>query len=154
MKTIRILTALVLTAIAGVVARAHDKSAALDAGQKAFLVQYEKVRSALADDDLAAAKAAAGPLAESLAAVAKEQPKAQAAADGAQKLAASASLAEARGAFKAVSRRAVHLAEGQEGYYLAHCPMVAGGGGDWVQTSTKISNPYFGRGMLTCGSIK
>lgn len=25
---------------------------------------------------------------------------------------------------------------------------------DWVQTSEKISNPYAGKEMLTCGSIK
>lgn len=154
MKTIRILTALVLTAITGIVARAHDKSAGLDDGQKAFLAQYERVRAALASDDLAAAKSAAAPLAKDLAAVAKEQSKAQPAADAAKKLASAASLAEAREAFKAVSKRAVHYAQGQKGYYVANCPMVEGGGGDWVQTSTKISNPYFGKSMLTCGSIK
>lgn len=32
--------------------------------------------------------------------------------------------------------------------------MVEGGEGDWVQTTTKINNPYFGKAMLTCGSIK
>lgn len=154
MKTIRILTALVLTAITGIVARAHDKSAGLDDGQKAFLAQYEKVRAALASDDLAAAKSAAAPLAKDLVAVAKEQSKAQPAADAAKKLASAASLAEAREAFKAVSKRAVHYAQGQKGFYVANCPMVEGGGGDWVQTSTKISNPYFGKSMLTCGSIK
>lgn len=154
MKSIPILTALILTALLSATARAHDKSATLAAGQKAFLAQYEKVRVALAADDLATAKAAATPLAKDLSQVAKEQPKAQAAAEGASKLAAAASLKEAREAFMAVSRRAVHLADGQEGYYIAHCPMVADNGADWVQTSTKISNPYFGKGMLMCGSIK
>jgi len=154
MKSIRILTVLVLSALSGAVARAHDKSAELDAGQKAFLAQYEKVRVALAADDLTAAKSAAAPLAKDLAEVAKEQTKAQSAADAAKKLTAATSLAEARGAFKAVSKRAVHYAQGQKGYYVANCPMVEGGEGDWVQTSTKISNPYFGKSMLTCGSIK
>lgn len=154
MKTIRILIALALTALFGAAARAHDKAAPLDAGQKAFLGQYEKVRAALAADDLAAAKSAAAPLAKDLAEVAKEQTKAQSAADAAKKLTSATSLAEARESFKGVSKRAVHYAQGQKGYYVANCPMVEGGEGDWVQTSTKISNPYFGKSMLTCGSIK
>lgn len=154
MKTIRLLLASATSALLLTAARAHDKSAPLDVGQKAFLAQYEKVRAALASDDLAAAKSAAAPLAKDLAAVAKEQSKAQPAADAAKKLASAASLAEAREAFKAVSKRAVHYAQGQKGFYIANCPMVDGGGGDWVQTSTKIRNPYFGKSMLTCGSIK
>ena len=154
MKTIRILTALALAALFGAVAHAHDKSAPLDAGQKAFLSQYEAVRAALAADDLAAAKRAAAPLAKDLAMVAKEQSKAQPAADAAQKIASADALAIAREAFKAVSKRAVHYAKGKEGYHVANCPMVEGGDGEWVQTSTKISNPYFGKAMLTCGAIK
>ncbi len=154
MKSIRLLLALAPVALFGSAAYAHDKSAPLDAGQKVFLSQYEAVRAALAADNLAAAKTAAAPLAKDLAAVAKEATKAQPAADAAKKLAAAKSLADAREAFKGVSKRAVHYAEGKEGYYVANCPMVQGGEGDWVQTSKKISNPYFGKAMLTCGSIK
>ena len=154
MKNIRIVIAVVLTAFLGVVARAHDKNAGLDVGMKVFLAQYEKIHAALAADDLAAAKAAASPLAKDLAAVAKEQTKAQPAAEAAQNLASATSLTEAREAFKAVSKRAVHYADGQKGFYIAHCPMVEGGDGDWVQTSKAISNPYLGKSMPTCGSIK
>ena len=64
------------------------------------------------------------------------------------------SLAVTRAEFKALSKRAVHYAEGKDGYFVANCPMVEGGEGDWVQTSKKINNPYFGKRMLTCGSIK
>jgi len=133
MKSIRLLLALAPVALLGRAAYAHDNSAPLDARQKAFLTQYEAVRAALAADNLAAAKTAAAPLA---------------------KLASAGSLAAAREAFKAVSKRAVHYATGKEGYFVANCPMVDGGEGDWVQTSNKIGNPYFGKAMLTCGSIK
>ena len=60
----------------------------------------------------------------------------------------------ARTALKALSKRAIHYAEGKEGYFVANCPMVEGGEGDWVQTSQKINNPYFGKSMLSCGSVK
>ena len=154
MKSIRLLLGLASFALLDSAAHAHDKAAPLDAGQKAFLAQYETLRAALAADDLAAAKTAAAPLAKDLAVVAKEQSKAQPAADAAKKLASAKSIADAREAFKAVSKRAVHYAEGKEGYYVANCPMVQGGEGDWVQTSKKISNPYFGKSMLACGAIK
>ena len=119
MKSIRIHIALMLAALIGSAARAHDKSAALDDTQKTFLAQYEKVRAALADDDLGSAKSAAAPLAKDLAEVAKEQTKAQGAADAAKKLASAGSLVDAREAFKAVSKRAAHYAQGQKGYYVA-----------------------------------
>lgn len=118
------------------------------------LNQYEAVRVALASDDLAAAKKAATVVEKDLVVVAKDDTKAQPAADAAKKLAGADSLKTAREAFKALSKRAVHLAGSQKGYYVANCPMVKGGEGDWVQTSKQISNPYFGKAMLTCGSIK
>ena len=71
-----------------------------------------------------------------------------------KKLATADSPVAARGAFKALSRRAIHLAEGREGYHVAHCPMVSKDEGYWVQITKAISNPYFGKAMLICGSIK
>jgi hypothetical protein len=38
--------------------------------------------------------------------------------------------------------------------YLEHCPMYDGGkGGDWLSTEEVIRNPYYGKKMLTCGSV-
>ncbi len=104
--------------------------------QKQFLFGYERVRAALAADDLAAAKSAASGIEDSTPAV--ELAKAQ-------------SLNAARVAFKKLSVQAIPLAKGQAGYVVANCPMV---GSDWVQTTSKISNPYLGKKMPTCGSIK
>jgi hypothetical protein len=101
---------------------------------KQFLGAYEKVRSALAADDLANAKAAASDLRD----------------DGVT-LAKSSSLKEARVAFEKLSEKAKKLATGQSGYYVVNCPMLKK---DWVQTSEKIGNPYYGKEMATCGEIR
>jgi hypothetical protein len=159
MKMTRILLALGLSALLGTAARAHDKNAPLSEEQKAFLSQYESVRAALASDDLAATKkAATGIVTGSKAAPSEpltpEQKERQVAfAATVNKIASADSLAAARDAFKQLSKRAVHYADGKPGYYVAHCPMVANNEGDWVQNSTAIANPYFGKEMLTCGSI-
>ena len=110
------------------------KAAPLSDADKQFLARYEKVRSALAADDLGAARTAAGGLGE----------------EGAE-LAKSSSLKDARAAFEKLSDRAKQLAAGQSGFYVVHCPML---NKDWVQTSEKIANPYYGKEMGTCGEIK
>ena len=110
------------------------EAASLSDDDKQFLAGYEKVRSALAADDLGGAKAAAGDLRD----------------DGAA-LARSSSLKEARLAFEKLSDKAKKMAAGQSGYYVVNCPMLKK---DWVQTSEKIGNPYYGKEMATCGEIK
>ena len=110
------------------------QAAPLSETDKQFLARYDKIRGALVADDLGAARTAAGELGD----------------EGAD-LAKSSSLKEARVAFEKLSDKAKQLAAGQSGYYLAHCPMLKK---DWVQTSDKISNPYGGKEMVTCGEIK
>ena len=101
---------------------------------KQFLAAYEKVRRALAADDLGGALAVANDLRD----------------DGVM-LAKSTSLKEARVAFEKLSEKAKELAAGQSGYYVVNCPMLKK---DWVQISDKIGNPYYGKEMATCGEIK
>src|SRR6266446_10392641 len=101
---------------------------------KQFLTAYGKVHDALVADDLAGAKKAGADLGP----------------EGAD-LSKSKSLDDARAAFGKLSDKAVKLAAGQSGYYVAHCPMK---NKDWVQTSTTISNPYGGKEMISCGEIK
>jgi Cu(I)/Ag(I) efflux system membrane fusion protein len=66
-------------------------------------------------------------------------------------------LAGARKTFKPVSHAVVTLAtqvrsEGAESVFTHfYCPMVPGGGGDWLQPNDKLLNPYFGSEMLRCG---
>src|SRR5438270_5994014 len=106
------------------------EAAPLSDADQQFLARYEKVRNGLAADDLGAAKTAAGDLGD----------------EGAD-LAKSSSLKDARAAFEKLSDKAKQLAAGQTGYYVAHCPMLKK---DWVQTSEKIANPYWGKEMVTC----
>lgn len=160
MKSIRILQALGLFALLGLTVRAHDKNAPLNDEQKAFLSQYESVRAALAADNLAATKkAASAVVTESKTAptepLTPEQKERQASfVASVRKIATAGSLDAARDVFKVLSKRAIHYAEGKEGYYVANCPMVPKDEGNWVQTSKSVSNPYFGKAMLSCGSIK
>lgn len=69
----------------------------------------------------------------------------------------SGSLEAAREAFRSISHallKASGKARGpQTAQSLAHfyCPMVPGGGGDWMQRGGKLANPYWGSEMLRCG---
>ncbi len=134
---------IILTTIIGLLfgtaALAHDTRAPLTESRKQFLAGYEVVRAALANDDLEAARKAAAAISDN---------------EHAERLAKAGTIAEARDAFKKLSARAVHLVVHQDGFFIAHCPMVKDGGGDWVQLTETVSNPYFGKSMLRCGSIK
>jgi hypothetical protein len=110
------------------------QAAALSDQDKQFLNSYGKAHDALVADDLAGAKQAAANLGPAGATFAKSK-----------------SLDEARSAFGQLSDKAVRLAAGQSGYYVAHCPMK---NKDWVQTSATIANPYGGKDMIACGEIK
>ena len=109
-------------------------AADLSQADREFLGGYEKVRAALASDDLVSAKKAASAL-----------------GGAAEPLAASGTLEQARAAFGKLSKTAERLAAGQPGFYVMHCPMV---NQDWVQTSPKVANPYGGKEMLGCGEVK
>ncbi len=106
----------------------------LSSQDKHFLDGYEKVRSALAADDLGGARQAAAELG----------------GQGAV-LSSSDKLIAARSEFEKLSSRAIELGGGHDGYYVVNCPMLKK---DWLQTSTKISNPYAGKSMPECGVIK
>uniref|UniRef100_A0A7C2K0C9 DUF3347 domain-containing protein n=1 Tax=Schlesneria paludicola TaxID=360056 RepID=A0A7C2K0C9_9PLAN len=66
-------------------------------------------------------------------------------------------LPGARRAFKPISHAVLRLAaqvrsEGaQSPFTHFYCPMVPGGGGDWLQATDQLLNPYFGSQMLRCG---
>ncbi|QEG01492.1 Cation efflux system protein CusB precursor [Stieleria maiorica] len=69
------------------------------------------------------------------------------------------SLETAREAYRAVSHgmlRAAIIARGPKtAKALTHyyCPMVPGGGGDWMQPGGELANPYWGDEMLRCGEV-
>jgi len=117
---------------------AEEDSAVLDA--------YLKVSQALAADDLPGAKSAATDLASKAKASGHET-----LASHASELAKSDSIDKARDHFKMASGEVVKLAEGKSGYYVMTCPMAKA---DWVQSTPKVSNPYLGKSMPDCGSVK
>jgi membrane fusion protein, copper/silver efflux system len=66
-------------------------------------------------------------------------------------------LDERRKPFKPLSEAMIRLIRARrpsETLFLTHCPMVPGGGGDWLAKSEQIANPYFGSQMLRCGTVK
>ena len=110
-----------------------------------LLSAYEKVSTALANDDLAAAKTSAATLAQQAGGVGNET-----IADGAATLAKSDSLEAAREHLKAISNEAVKLAEGSDTYHAMTCPMARA---QWVQSGEKVMNPYMGTKMQQCGGM-
>ena len=154
MKSIRILTFLSLAVFSAITALAHDVNAPLNEKQIQYLTTYEVLRAALAADDLAAAQKVGPLMIEQAGPDASADKHLQKRVEAAGKLAKAATLAEAREAFKILSKSAVHLATNKKEYYVAHCPMVPDEAGDWVQTTLKISNPYMGKAMPTCGTIE
>ncbi len=67
-------------------------------------------------------------------------------------------IAQSREAFKPISDAAIRLASKFRGVGSStpliqyYCPMVVGGGGDWLQADEDLRNPYYGAEMLTCGA--
>lgn len=109
-----------------------------------LLKTYDTISTALANDDLAVAKSSAAKLAEQ----AKADENA-AFGEQAGEVAKSDSLDAAREHFKAMSTTAIALAKGSETYHVMNCPMAKA---NWVQSGTKIMNPYMGKQMQQCGS--
>jgi hypothetical protein len=136
-------------------AAAHEAGGPLTAEQKRYLTHYEAVRAGLAADDLPAVKKAAATLAAAPQEKAANDAEAKRLATNlaaSKKLAGASSLSDARDSFKILSRKAVHLAEGQKGYNRYICPHVANNEGKWVQTSSTVSNPYEGKANPKCGN--
>jgi hypothetical protein len=69
-------------------------------------------------------------------------------------------LPSARKAFLGLSERMVLVMSeskyaGEDSALVFFCPMTnEGKGGRWLQDSRKLANPYYGKSMLTCGSLK
>lgn len=68
-------------------------------------------------------------------------------------------IEDTRIAFRSLSHsmiksfRYVRGGETENGVHHFYCPMVPGGGGDWLQADTDLRNPYWGAEMLTCGEL-
>ncbi len=125
---------------------------------RSTLGAYEAMRAAFAADDLAGAKAQVAALADGAMNAATDGGAAQKAlvdlAAAARAVGAAADMDGARLRFGDLSKRVVALLVGEpklrEGRHLFMCPM-ASGYKKWVQTTPALTNPYWGKQMLTCG---
>jgi hypothetical protein len=123
------------------------------ASTKAIVAAYLDIHAALSSDKVDGVK----PAAET---IAKEAARMGAAGDVIQKAAkavgSAADLEAARTAFGPLSD-AVIAAARADGWKdlpslkLGYCPMVKQ---SWIQKDGKVSNPYYGSAMLTCGELK
>lgn len=136
---------LTILAAAVIIAPAFAKEAGKE--EAACLKAYHQVHEELAKDDLAGAKRAAGELAEKA-----TEAKSDSIAKHARELANSDSVESARAHFKGISEECIKMAAGLDGQHVFTCPMAKA---DWLQTdSKKVSNPYMGKKMPTCGALK
>ncbi len=66
-------------------------------------------------------------------------------------------IAHQREHFETLSEEMAELAKVSPGgkMYIDHCPMFNDGkGANWLSESKEISNPYLGKAMPTCGTVK
>ena len=140
-------------------------SAVLKAQLATLVTAYLDGVTALAQDDLEGAKAAATRVREAAAGVHPEGP-------------ASAPWTRLGPHFEMHGRQAAEATDittARQGYHMlsdkmtglltvfgnpldgavrmAHCPMAFGSGADWVQRGEDVRNPYYGSEMLTCGDV-
>ncbi len=143
--------AIMLLALVSIITASRAQDNTSTPVQKA-LEQYVKIQAALADDSLSGVPEAAA----AIAGTAKESTGAlpEATASQAEAVAKATDISAARAAFKPLSTSMIAAANAQKektGYYEAFCPMANAA---WIQADKKVTNPYYGASMLTCGEIR
>jgi len=129
---------------------------------------YLKIKNALTQDDLKRSESQANEMLTYLSNVKMEAFKGDAHIEwmkyqksltsSLEKIAAHKSLEEMRKSFLSISDEMIGMAEKFHPFpkplYVQHCPMAdSNRGADWLSLEEKVVNPYFGKGMLTCGEV-
>ncbi len=137
----------VVLAVCAVVASAALFAAA---DWKPVVDPYLKIQTALAGDSMEGVAANAAAVA---AAAAKLGAAGGPVAEAAKKMGAAVDIKAARVAFMDLSETLIKAAGEAlaSDIRIAYCPMVKK---HWLQTNKEIRNPYYGSGMLTCGTFK
>lgn len=147
-----------------------DTAATSTASTKEVVAAYLQLKNALTKDDDKTAAQAGNSLVEAIAAIDKsalhaEQSKvfaevADDAKEHAEHIGSNAgNIKHQREHFETLSQEIYDLVKaggstGQKLYY-DNCPMYNDGkGGNWLSETKEIQNPYLGKGMPTCGSVK
>lgn len=123
---------------------------------------YLKIQKALARDDATAARKESDAFLKKPVELPKELSHSVKALDLLQDyraLGAAEDLQSSREAFRSLSERMVTLMSeaysGKDSAFVFFCPMTNNKkGARWVQDGRKTSNPYYGKSMQTCGSMK
>ncbi len=125
-----------------------------DPTHTALLVSFSELGAALAADDEAGSKTAAGAF-SAAAGAATAAPPVAAIAAAAKTAAGEATIDEIRAAYLAASVPALELARASKGgdtsLVVAYCPMKPG---RWLQQGGPLANPYYGAKMLRCGAFE
>lgn len=119
----------------------------------AVLDPYLKIQEALADDSMEGVKQNAGQIATASSALGAPAMKIDTAA---LQLASAVEIDDARTKFATLSEAIDNYMTGlqlkaPEGVRVAVCPMVQK---PWLQKGEAIANPYYGKEMLTCGTLR
>lgn len=125
-----------------------------------LLTPYFELQTALSKDDLASSKVGAKTFKEMLGHGPSHEEAASLAdlSVEADKIIDASDIKSARAAFLAISKDLAKMVEhvgtsGKSDVIKMHCPMAFNNkGGDWLQNSDDLANPYFGKMMLKCGS--
>lgn len=141
------------TAAAGQAAEVNDVKLA-DPKSESIYKGYISLKNSLVAGNAAAAHQTALDLATSL----KAYECCENTALIAEKIAGTEDIKIQRKEFTALSSDVIalfkHADITQGSIYVQHCPMANNGdGGDWLSSEKKISNPYYGKEMLTCGAV-
>ena len=149
---------LLAIAIALPLARIHaqgsESPALLPGAAQTVLDYYFKIQTTLAKDSMKNVAVNASVIAEI---VRKDTTSGfpLALADQAESLARAKNIAAARQTFKAVSGYLIrYLKAGNVPigtFHEVHCSMV---NLNWLQNNTTVQNPYLGKSMLNCGTLK
>ena len=117
-----------------------------------MLDPYFRIQTALSDDKTDGVKADALAIKTAAKLMGEAGTKIVATADT---LSSASDLAAARLAFSALSDAVVAYSEktkaAGDGVHTMFCPMA---NKQWMQKGEKVSNPYYGKSMLTCGEKK
>jgi len=120
---------------------------------RSIIDPYLKIQSALAEDSVDGVRQNAGNIATAASGLGSPAMKIDMAA---VQLTSAGDLADARDKFGRLSEAidaymtGLHLAP-PEGVRVAICPMV---NKPWLQEGSMLANPYYGKGMPTCGSFR
>lgn len=142
---------LALAFLAGCGKPAQRPASFLTPKDREVLAAYEKIRAALASDDLMTAKRTAGKLADAVKPGSPSDKPSDFLAP-AKALADCMALDQARDIFRALSRPAIALAGNVAGFYVLTSPLAAQS--HWLQTTPEVDNPYFGKAMHSMGDLK